>query len=198
MNPAGLTHWGIEQVQGRSIYPIVLEKYRGTTSPDRTHLQGESGVLVWNCWTEGNASLARNTCPRWEPKFPGSSKRCHPTETNRATVCQLQSHSCATGCPTNGSVEWKPHCGIGNRNYGWSPTLSVCISYVDANQRYRFVKLARTGLAAPRCQGVVRELLGGLRTTVHQPSVSRANHNPGSRNPFQLARSISATFSLRL
>jgi len=28
-------------------------------------------------------------------------------------------------------------------------------------------------------------------TTVHQSSVSRANHNPGSRNPFQLARSIS-------
>jgi len=60
------------------------------------------------------------------------------------------------------------------------------------------IKLARTGLAALEMKASlfvnfwVRWLIA--RTTVHQSSVSRANHNPGSRNPFQLARYISATF----
>jgi len=31
-------------------------------------------------------------------------------------------------------------------------------------------------------------------TTVHQSSVSRANHNPGSRNPLSIGKYISATF----
>jgi len=42
----------LEQVQGRSIYPIVLEKYRGELQMNAS--QGESGVLEFEIvdWRE--------------------------------------------------------------------------------------------------------------------------------------------------
>jgi len=122
----------------------VLEKYRGALQALTERIFRENlGVLEFEIvglkgthrWLETHAVPLRDE----NQNITAPGKRCHPTETNRATVCQLQSHSCATGCPTNGSVMGvvAPASGTGiTADHRRSP---VCISYVDANQRYRFV-----------------------------------------------------------
>jgi len=59
----------LEQVQGRSIYPIVLEKYRGALQALTERIfQGESGVLEFEIGLKGTHRWLHIVPLRDEPK----------------------------------------------------------------------------------------------------------------------------------